>query len=102
MLGADPPDPAIAATVRALSARNAGLLTVSCAFAGQVKDLRLALEVGAIQTLAESLNRRLRTRDPFGAESHHSRVEALGVGLAGVSRTLAGRLASRLFAAGGP
>jgi squalene synthase HpnC len=102
MLGADPPNERIAATVRALSARNAGLLAVSRAFAGQVRDLRLALEVGAIQTLAESLNRRLRERNPFGAESHHSRIEALGVGLAGVSRTLAGRLASRLLAAGGP
>jgi hydroxysqualene synthase len=61
-----------------------------------VRDFRLALEVGAIQRLAESLNQRLSQRDPLSEEVHHHPLEALGVGLIGVGRTLGERLWARL------
>jgi squalene synthase HpnC len=95
-------DPALTATIRALAERSQQLLELSRGFAGQVKDGRLALEIGAIHQLAESLVKRLCQRDPMSDELHHSRWEALGVGLMGVGRTVGQRLTSRLSRSAGP
>jgi hydroxysqualene synthase len=95
-------DPALTATIRALAERSQQLLELSRRFAGQVKDGRLALEIGAIHRLAESLVRRLCQRDPMSDALHHTRLEALGVGLLGVGRTVRQRLASRLSRPTGP
>jgi len=102
MLAEDASDPALNETINRLAAKTQGLLDVSRPFSGEIRDLRLALEVGAIQRLAESLTTRLRGRDPLAQETHHSRLEALGVGLLGVGRTVAERVASRLSRAAGP
>jgi hypothetical protein len=77
-------------------------LEASRGFAGQVRDGRLAMEIGAIHRLAESLVRRLCQRDPMSDELHHSRLEALGVGLVGIGQTIGARLASRLSRTAGP
>jgi squalene synthase HpnC len=102
MLAEDASDPALNAAINRLAAKTQDLLDISRPFASEVRDLRLALEVGAIQRLAESLTARLRGRDPLSQETHHSRLEALGVGLLGVGRTMAERVASRLSRAAGP
>jgi squalene synthase HpnC len=102
MLDAPAADPALTATIRHLAYKTEGLLELSRPFAGQVRDLRLALEIGAIQQLAESLTRRLLTRDPLSQDVHHSRWEAVGVGLAGVTRTLRRRMRSRQSAKAEP
>jgi hydroxysqualene synthase len=102
MLAEDASDPALNETINRLAAKTQGLLDISRPFSGEIRDLRLALEVGAIQRLAESLTTRLRGRDPLAQETHHSRLEALGVGLLGVGRTVAERVASRLSRAAGP
>jgi squalene synthase HpnC len=102
MLAEDRSDPALNAAINQLAAKTQGLLDIARPFAGDVRDLRLALEVGAIQRLAESLAGRLRGRDPLSQETHHSRLEAIGVGLLGVGRTMAERVASRLSRAAGP
>ena len=58
-------------------ARQAGALLVrSRPFAERIADRRLALEVGVIQALAESLVRRLERRDPLSERVHHRAVEA--------------------------
>jgi phytoene/squalene synthetase len=101
MLAQDKADPAIEATINALAGRTQMLLDISRPFAGEVRDLRLALEIGAIQRLAESLTRRLRGRDPLSEDRHHSRLQALGVGVLGVARTLGERFASRQARPGG-
>jgi squalene synthase HpnC len=95
-------DPALTATIRALAERSQALLETSRHFAGSVKDGRLALEIGVIHRLAESLVKRLCQRDPMSDELHHSRWETVGVGLLGVGRTVRQRLASRLSRAAGP
>ncbi|HXQ16863.1 MAG TPA: squalene synthase HpnC [Caulobacteraceae bacterium] len=95
-------DPAMTAAIRVLADNTAELLKTSRPFAGQIRDLRLALEVGAIQRLAESLNQRLRERDPLSQDTHHSRLEAVAVGLLGVGRTIQERLGARQSRAGGP
>jgi squalene synthase HpnC len=94
-------DPALTAAIRALAERSQALLETARPFARQVRDGRLAMEIGAIHALAESLVRRLCQRDPMSDELHHSRFEAVGVGLAGVGRTIRMRLASRLSRAAG-
>jgi phytoene/squalene synthetase len=95
MLAGPAPQPALTAAIRALASQTEALLAVSRPFAGQIRDLRLALEVGAIQRLAESLTRRLQERDPLADEVHHTRLEALGVGLIGVGRTIGARFGPR-------
>jgi squalene synthase HpnC len=102
MLAEDASDPALNEAINRLAAKTQSLLDISRPFSGEIRDLRLALEVGAIQRLAESLTLRLRGRDPLSQETHHSRLEALGVGLLGIGRTMAERVASRLSRAAGP
>lgn len=95
MLDAEAADPALAAALKALAWRAADLLKASRPFAGQIRDLRLSLEVGAIQRLAEGLLRRLTRRDPLSQRVHHNRWEALGAGLLGVGRTIGARIGPR-------
>jgi squalene synthase HpnC len=102
MLGDGGADPAMTAAIHHLAGRTAALLAASRPFAGQVRDLRLALEIGAIQRLAESLLARLQARDPLLQNVHHGRLEALGVGLMGVGRTLVGRVGARQARQAGP
>jgi squalene synthase HpnC len=85
-------DPALTAVVRALAERTQALLEDSRPFASQVRDLRLGLEIGAIQRLAESLVRRLCRRNPLVDETRHSKWEALGVAALGVGRTIGARM----------
>jgi len=101
MLAEGAGDPAMTAVIRVLADNTAQLLQASRPFAGQIRDLRLALEVGAIQRLAESLNQRLRERDPLSQDTHHSRLEAVAVGLLGVGRTIQERFGARQSRAAG-
>ena len=102
MLAEGAGDPAMTATIRVLADNTAELLKTSRPFAGEIRDLRLALEVGAIQRLAESLNQRLRERDPLSQDTHHSRLEAVAVGLLGVGRTIHERIGARQSRTAGP
>jgi hydroxysqualene synthase len=85
-------DAALTAVVHALAERTQALLEDSRPFAAQVRDLRLGLEIGAIQRLAESLVRRLCRRNPLVDETHHNKWEALGVAIVGVGRTIGERM----------
>jgi squalene synthase HpnC len=102
MLAGPAPQPQLTAAIRELAKQTEALLADARPFAGQIRDLRLALEVGAIQRLAESLVRRLTERDPLADETHHSRLEALGVGLIGVGRTITERFGARQARRGRP
>jgi squalene synthase HpnC len=85
-------DEALTAALRALAERTQALLEASRPFAGRVRDLRLGLEIGAIQRLAESLVKRLCRRNPLVDETHHRKWEAVGVAFLGVGRTIGERL----------
>ena len=76
-LGAAAASPALLAAIRAAALRTQALLADSAAFAGLIRDRRLAAEVAVIQRLAEDLTRRLLTRDPLSERVHHGKVEAL-------------------------
>ncbi|HZV93458.1 MAG TPA: squalene synthase HpnC [Caldimonas sp.] len=80
------------AVLVALAQRTNAFLDQSRVFAGQIADRRLALEVGVIQTLAESLTNRLMRRDPLSERVHHRPVEMIGLALRGGLGVAAGRL----------
>ncbi|MBL1256755.1 squalene synthase HpnC [Methylocystis sp. Sn-Cys] len=73
------PAPLLAA-IRDLNEKTAALLDESRIFADLIDDTRLAMEVGAIQTLAERLVLRLRIADPLCEKVHEGK---LGFALAG-------------------
>jgi hydroxysqualene synthase len=75
--------PGLRKTIEHLAQRTQTLLEQSRTFAGDIVDRRLALEVGVIQTLAESLAARLTRRDPLSERVHHHAVEAIGLALRG-------------------
>ena len=83
---------ALRRAIAAVAKRNASLLTRAKPFAGQIRDFRLALEVGVIQRLAEDLNRRLLGRDPLSERVHHRKSQAIGLALSAVACFLGRRL----------
>ena len=84
-LGAARASPDLRTVITGLAERTEGLLITAKSLAPHVRDLRLALEVGVIQRLAESLTRRLIRRDPLSERVHHQPIEALGVALLGAA-----------------
>lgn len=77
-------------TIRVLARRTAGLLQQAQPFAAGIADRRLALEVGVIHRLADSLVQRLMRRDPLSERVHHRKVEALGLAVDGAARVALG------------
>jgi hydroxysqualene synthase len=80
--------PALKRVIAGLAARTGELLQRSGAFSAQIRDRRLACEVGVIQALAEDLNRTLMHRDPLSQRVHHSKPRALGIAFLVVLRHL--------------
>ena len=94
---ADPrASPALRDVIAALARRTGALLDQSRPFADGIADRRLALEVGVIQTLAESLVHRLERHDPLSERVHHRKVEAAGLALRGGLGVVLRRLRRRL------
>ncbi|MCC7348063.1 MAG: squalene synthase HpnC [Variibacter sp.] len=91
-IGAARASPALAACLHGLAGRTGELLRESAAFAPQIADLRLAMEVSVIQTLAERLVAMLSERDPLSERVHLGKGAMAGLALAGVVRALFGRL----------
>ena len=87
--------PALRRVIAGLAGRTAGLLDTARPLAGAVRDLRLSLEIGVIHTLAESLAKRLMTRDPLSERVHHAKAETVGVALRGAAGALVARLSAR-------
>lgn len=69
--------PALRATVRRLTERTAELLKQGRPLAGLVADNRLAMEIAAIQSLAERLITLLQIRDPLRERVRLSKLEML-------------------------
>ena len=78
-LGQPSATPALRGVIATLARKNAELLGGARAFAGQIRDMRLAWEVDLIHTLAQDLNTLLMTRDPLSQPVHHSKSDALGL-----------------------
>jgi squalene synthase HpnC len=91
-LGEKRASPALRAVIAELAQRTNALLDRSRVFASQIADRRLALEVGVIQALAESLAARLLRHDPLSERVHHHPVEMIGLALRGGLGVAARRL----------
>ena len=70
----------------------AGLLRESAIFPALIADRRLALEVAVIQSLAEALVAKLRSRDPLSERVHATKLEAGAAAISGVVQALLLRL----------
>jgi squalene synthase HpnC len=92
VLAAAVASPGLRNVIEALAQRTQALLEQSRPFAGRIADRRLALEVGVIQALAESLTARLLRRDPLSERVHHSKMEMLCLALRGGLGVAAGWL----------
>lgn len=84
--------PALRGVITDLAQRTEALLDRSRVFAGQIADRRLALEVGVIQALAESLASRLLRRDPLSERVHHHPLEVTGLAVRAGLGIAVGRL----------
>jgi squalene synthase HpnC len=82
-LGEHRASPGLRDVITELAQRTIAMLEQSRDFADQIKDRRLALEVGVIQALAESLAARLARRDPRSERVHHHSLEMIGLALRG-------------------
>jgi hydroxysqualene synthase len=87
--------PALLKAIREAAQRNAALLAKAAAFAGQIRDARLALEVSVIHTLAEDLNAKLQTRDPLCDRVHHKKPEIAKLCVKAFVRFLGSRLRAK-------
>jgi squalene synthase HpnC len=95
VLGATYATPALRQVLTNLVRLTGSLLEQSRAFAGQIADYRLALEVAVIQRLAEDLNGRLLVRDPLSERVHHRTAEAARTALLGATLFVLTRRAAK-------
>jgi squalene synthase HpnC len=98
MLGGTQAAPALLAAVADLAHRTSALLHAAAQLVHQVADTRLALEIAAIQNLAEHLVRRFETHDPLSESVKVGKAGFAFVGGLGVLRGLGSVLARRLAA----
>ena len=88
MLAAAQSSPALLDAIRELADRTEALLRDAAPLSAQVGNARLALEIGAIQAVAEHLARRLARRDPLSECVHLGKAVSAVVGGLGVLRGL--------------
>jgi squalene synthase HpnC len=101
-LGARAATPALLGVISDLAQRTSGLLAVSRRLGGATQDLGLALEIGVIQTIAETLTRRLTREDPLATRVALSPLGALAAAGLGAGKVLIGRLGRRQNASARP
>lgn len=88
-LGGERATPGLKAAIGECARLTQGLLQQSARFARDIRDKRLAMEVAAIQALAERLCARLRTADPLSERVHHSKAQMAWIaGRAALGRAL--------------
>ena len=97
-IGKDASSPALRRCLAALAIRTGELLDRSAAFSASIRDVRLALEVAVIQTLARRLVALLTKRDPLSQRVHLTKAGVVTAGLAGLVSGASSRL-GRAFAA---
>lgn len=83
--------PALRGMIAYLAYRCLDLLDAAEPLLVQVRDTRLALEIGVIHRLALSLAMRLVRHDPLSERVHHRPIEALTLALVGAGATLTRR-----------
>jgi phytoene/squalene synthetase len=90
--------PALLCAIRELARQTSALLRDAAPLSQQVRNVRLSLEIAAIQTLAEHLVHRLATRDPLTERVHLNKLGFAALGGRGIARGLAAIFARSLAA----
>ena len=98
MLDGQRAPPALRGAIGELARRSGALLRDAAPLSGQTADIRLALEIAAIQSLAEHLVRRLERRDPLSESVHVGKAGFAVLGGLGILRGL-GSILLRPFGA---
>src|SRR5215469_14059156 len=83
--------PSLLQCLHALAARTEMLLNDSKSLSGEVRDLRLGLEISVIQAYADRIVRMLKVRDPLSERVHLSPLELTIFGISGAAVELARR-----------
>lgn len=94
-LGAERAGPGLRACLAELAERTQGLLRDGAPLPDRIADMRLALEIAAIQRLAEILANGLRHRDPLSERVHLGRPGFALAALAGAGACLVRRMLRR-------
>ncbi len=90
-LGQTKATPALRGVIQELASRTLDLVDLGSPLSGEIRDLRLRLEIGVIHSLAESLTKRLLTADPLSEKVHHDRVEMALAAARGLGRSFFAR-----------
>jgi len=96
MLAADRSTPEMTATLRGLTTGIERLLNESQALAPQVANMRLALEIGVIQSYAANILALLKTRDPLHERVHLNKWQSIGFLLSSLAGGLLRRAGRKL------
>lgn len=92
--------PPLRRVIAGLASRTATLLDRARPFAGRISDMRLALEVAVIQSLAEDLAAKLTRRDPLRERVHHTKLELIPLLMGAALRFFRARAAREKAPAG--
>ena len=95
MLGVQKAPMPLLKCLHAVAARNQRLLEESRSLSGEVKDLRLGLEISVIYAFADRIVRLLKVRDPLSQRVHLSPLEVLSRSLGGIAGAMMRRAAGR-------
>ena len=85
MLGQDRATPELLSCIHSLARRTEILLIESRAFASQIKDTRLGLEVSVIDAFADRIVNLLKVRDPLSENVHLSKQQMLSSALSAMA-----------------
>ncbi len=91
-LGQERASPALRACLTELAQRTGTLLREAAPFSAQIKDLRLAMEVSVIHTVAQHLVGMLLRRDPLSERVHLSKAGFARLGCVGLARAAVDRV----------
>jgi hydroxysqualene synthase len=87
--------PSLLQCLHALAVRTEVLLNDSKSLSGEVRDLRLGLEISVIQAYADRIVRMLKVRDPLNERVHLSPLELSTLSLSGIVVELGRRAVGR-------
>lgn len=95
MLGDDRAPPALLRCLQALAGRTEALINQGRPLAGEIRDMRLGLEVAVIQMFADKIVALLKVRDPLSETVHLKPLQLLGYSGVGITTEMLRRSVRR-------
>jgi squalene synthase HpnC len=95
MLGDDRAPPALLRCLQTLAGRTEALINQGRPLAGEIRDMRLGLEVAVIQMFADKIVALLKVRDPLSETVHLKPLQLLGYSGVGITTEMLRRSVRR-------